>query len=92
MVHTVLQITGGPDKPGLQWSLTQPGEANWVHFHLDDDTVDAQIEAMDEQPDGFSFRLKGRLTSGTLKGEFFQGLYSVQTRSGSMELNHSLGT
>jgi hypothetical protein len=82
MPHKVLQITAGPDKPDLQWSLTQPGEETMVHFRLNNDAVDTQIEEMDEQPDGLSFRLRGRLSSG------LEGFYSVETRSGLLELSH----
>jgi hypothetical protein len=87
MPNTVLQITDGPDKPGLQWSLVHPGEETLVHFRLDQDAVDAQIEGMDEQPDGLSFRLMGRLSSGLYNGEPFEGFYSIKTRSGSLELS-----
>lgn len=88
MANTVLQITEGPDKPGLQWSLTQE---TIVHFHLQDDALDV-IEEMEEQPDGTSFRLKGRITSGVLEGEPFSAFYSLSTRSGSLELTHALKT
>jgi hypothetical protein len=87
MASTVVQITDGPDKPGLQWSLTN---GTMVHFDLQKDAADARVEMMEEQPDGFSFRLKGRVTPGVLKGEYFQGFYSVATRSGSLELNRTL--
>ncbi len=79
-------IIDGPDKPALQWSLTKPGEQN-VHFRVDGDAYDAQIDRMDEEADGFTFKLLGRLTSGQDNGAAFRGVYSVETRSGWIEFN-----
>jgi hypothetical protein len=81
MPSNKLNIVDGPDKPALQLSLTKPGEC-FVHFHLENDAVDAEILRMEEGADGFTFELQGRLTSGQRKGEPFDALYSIGTRSG----------
>ncbi len=78
-------IIDGPDKPALQWSLTKPGEYD-VQFRVEGDALNAQILRMDEQPDGFSFKLRGQLTSGRDQGSAFHGVYSVESRSGWLEL------
>lgn len=85
MTDAVLKVSHGPDKPALQWALIYPGREP-VHFRIDDDTIDAEIEEMTEQPDGWSFDLKGRLSSGPYKGVPFHGVYSVESRSGSLTL------
>jgi hypothetical protein len=83
MTAEKLRIVDGPDKPGLQWSLTKPGECD-VHFRVEEDAFDAQIVRMDERADGFTFELRGHLTSGGLKGLAFEAIYSVGSRSGWM--------
>jgi len=67
------------------WSLTKPGEPD-VHFRVEGDALSAQILCMDEEPDGFSFKMRGKLTSGRDQGSAFHGFYSVETRSGWLEL------
>lgn len=86
MASHKLNIVDGPDKPALQWSLTKPGE-HYVHFRLENDACDAQILRMDEGADGFTFELQGELTSGQRKGELFDALYSIETRSGWLRVN-----
>lgn len=80
--HTIVD---GPDKPALQRSLALP-EEYYVHFRFSNDGMDAEILRMEEGADGFTFELLGRLASGSLKGETFDALYSVQTRSGWLEV------
>jgi hypothetical protein len=85
-------IIDGPDKPALQSSLANTGEQD-VHFRVEGvgrDVFDAQILRMDEEVDGFTFKLQGRLASGRYSGVPFRGVYSVGTRSGWFEL-HSEG-
>jgi hypothetical protein len=86
MTSEKLRIVDGPDKPGLQWSVTKPGEYN-VHFHVEGDAFDAQIERMDECSDGFTFELRGQLTSGELKDRTFEAIYSIESRSGWMKVH-----
>ncbi len=85
MARTKLNITDGPDKPALQFALAYPDRER-VHFLLGDDAADAQIVRIEEMAEGFTFEIKGRLISGLYKGQPFQGIYSVETRSGSMAL------
>ncbi len=82
MAETVLHVVDGPDKPALQWAVSYP-EREQVHFKLADDAVDARIERMDEQGQSFAFKLHGVITSGVYKDRPFEGLYSVQSRSGT---------
>jgi hypothetical protein len=82
----VVTIVDGPDKPALQWALTYPTRER-VRFGIGDDIVKAEIDEMTEQPDGWTFDLKGRLVSGPYKGVPFQGRYSIETRSGTFALS-----
>ena len=78
-----MTIVDGPDKPALQWALTYP-EEHGVHFRVEDDGFDAQILRMEEQGNGLTFNLTGRLTSGDRNGFPFDAIYSIESRSGSM--------
>ena len=82
---TPLLITGGPDKPALQFALAYPDQQE-VHFKLADDGLDARILHMDEQGQSFDFRIEGVVTSGIHKGRTFSGTYSVQQRAGTLFL------
>lgn len=86
MTRTKLNIIDGPDKPALQIALASPDSAR-VHFVLEGDAADAQIVRIEEMAEGFTFEIKGRLISGLHKGQPFQGIYSVETRSGSVALS-----
>jgi hypothetical protein len=85
MTNTRYAIVDGPDKPALQKSLAGLGEHD-VQFRVEGDAINAQIMRMDEEPDGFSFKLRGKLSSGRDQGSPFYGFYSVGTRSGWLEL------
>jgi hypothetical protein len=86
MTGTTLKIINGPDKPALQWALAYPDREE-VHFRLEDDAVDAKIQHLDEQAEGFTFLVKGVLTTGPLKNSAFEGVYSVETRSGTLTVD-----
>ena len=83
MTRKLLKIVDGPDKPALQSALAYPGSEQ-VHFVLEGDATDAEIVRIEEVAEGFTFEINGRLTTGTYKGQPFQGIYSVETRSGSI--------
>jgi hypothetical protein len=83
MAERTLHVIDGPDKPALQWALAYP-DREQVHFELENDSVDATIIRIDEMADGFSFELKGVLTSGVYKSLPFRGSYSVDSRSGQI--------
>jgi hypothetical protein len=85
MSRKLLKIVDGPDKPALQWALAYP-DREQVHFVLAGDATDAAIVRIEEIAEGFTFEINGRLTTGTYKGQPFQGIYSVETRSGSIAL------
>jgi hypothetical protein len=82
-----LEILDGPDKPGLQRSLTLPGKCI-VHFTVEGNAFDAQILRMDETSDSLIFELKGHLTSGDHKDWPFDAIYSVQGRTGWMVIRN----
>ncbi len=82
---TTLEITGGPDKPALQFALAYP-EKQDVHFKLAGDALDARILHMDEQGQSFDFRIEGEVISGVYKGRRFTGTYSVEQRAGQLTL------
>jgi len=81
-----LQIVEGPNKPALQWALAYP-DREQVHFGLEGDAVDAKVHHMNELGEGFTFELSGVLTSGTYKGQPYRGVYSVETRKGSLAID-----
>lgn len=85
MTRKMLKIVDGPDKPALQCALAYP-ESEQVHFVLEGDATDAAIARIEEMAEGFTFEINGRLTTGIHKGETFLGIYSVETRSGSIAL------
>lgn len=85
MTRKLLKIVNGPDKPALQSALAYPGSEQ-VHFVLEGDATDAEIVRIEEVAEGITFEINGRLTTGTYKGQPFQGIYSVETRSGSIAL------
>lgn len=84
MTRQVLKINGGPDKPALQKSLAYENRS--VEFILNGNPFGAEIEHIEEQAEGLTFAIKGRITTGELKGQSFQGMYSAGTRSGSLAL------
>ncbi len=85
MTRKMLKIVDGPDKPALQWALAYPDKEQ-VHFVLEGDATDAKIVRIEEVAEGFTFEINGQLTTGAYKGQPFQGIYSVETRSGSIAL------
>ena len=84
MSRRVLKIDSGPDKPALEQSLAY--ENVRVEFVHEGSPFHAHIEHLEEQAEGFTFEIKGRILTGDLKGQTFQGIYSVGTRSGSLAL------
>lgn len=80
-------IVDGPDKPALQWSLTKPD--HHVRFRLKDDAFDARILRMEEGADGFTFELHGRVVTGEQKDEPFDAVYSIESRSGWIQLHRA---
>ena len=86
LIDMILKIVNGPDKPALQWALAYPDREE-VHFRLEHDAVDAKIQHLDEQAEGFTFAVKGILTTGLLKDKAFQATYSVETRSGPLTVS-----
>jgi hypothetical protein len=84
MTRKVLKINDGPDKPELQKSLAYDDTP--VEFVIDGNPLGAQIEHLEEQAEGFTFQIKGHITTGEFKGQSFQGMYSAGTRSGSVAL------
>ncbi len=85
MASRTFNITDGPNKPTLQSALMQPEEIT-VHFQVEGDGLDVTILSMEEQPDGFSFKLEGCVASGTMKGAQFRAVYGIEGRSGSMAI------
>jgi hypothetical protein len=85
MAPRTFKITDGPNKPTLQKALMTPDEVT-AHFHVEGDGLDVTIASMEEQPDGFSFKLEGRIASGAMKGSKFRAVYAIEGRSGSMAI------
>jgi hypothetical protein len=85
MTRRLLKIVDGPDRSALQWALAYP-DREQVHFILEGDAADAEIVRIEAVAEGFTFEINGRLTTGVHKGQPFLGIYSVETRSGSIAL------
>ena len=85
MTSRTLKITDGPNKPTLQRALMLPQEVS-ARFDVEGEAMDVTIVKMEEQPDGFSFELKGTIGSGAMKGADFNAIYSIEGRSGSMSV------
>ncbi len=85
MAPRTFNITDGPNKPTLQKALMMPEEVT-AHFQIEGEGLDVTILSMEEQPDGFSFKLEGRVASGTMKGASFRAIYGIEGRSGSMAI------
>ncbi len=85
MAPRTFNITDGPSKPTLQRALMLPEEVT-AHFQIEDEGVDVSVAKMEEQPDGFSFKLEGRVASGSMKHARFRAIYSIEGRSGTMAI------
>jgi len=79
------EITDGPDKPALQWAVAYPDRQE-VHFRLDKDAIDTRIDHIEEQTDGFTFKLNGRVTTGPHKDRPFEANYSIEGRTGTLRI------
>lgn len=79
------EITDGPDKPALQWAVAYPDRQE-VHFRLDNDAVDTRIDRIEEQADGFTFKVSGRVTTGRHKDRSFEANYSIEGRTGTLRI------
>ena len=85
MASRTFNITDGPDKPTLQRALMLPEEVT-AHFHVESEGLDVSIAKMEEQSDGFSFKLEGCVASGSTKDARFRAIYSIEGRTGSMAI------
>lgn len=83
-----LRITEGPTKPDLEWAVAYPDRHIHIHFGLVRDAVDAHLDTMEEQSDGTTFVLTGRLASGEYKGWPFRAQYDLTERAGIL---HAVG-
>lgn len=81
-----LLVVDGPNKPGLQMAVVYPERNVHVHFNTDDDIFDASVVEMEELEDGLSFRLKGAIETGAMRGLPFQGIYSVGSHTGVLKV------
>ncbi len=87
MAEISCTIFDGPDKPGMLWSVAYPDRPQTVVFKTDEGAVEAVITEMTELSDGFSFSLRGKMTSGRHTGKSFVAGYCVETRSGHIVLD-----
>lgn len=91
MAPRTFNITEGPNKPTLQKALMMPDEVV-AHFQIEGEGLDVTIGQIEEQPDGFSFTLEGRIASGSMKGSQFRAIYNIEGRSGTMAIEEHTGT
>ena len=80
------EITDGPDKPALQRAVVYPGQGYTVVFKTNEHPLEVELTEMTERGDGFQFAIKGQLVSDGGPARTFEGFYSVETRSGRIEV------
>jgi hypothetical protein len=82
-----LEVRSGPDKADLLRAVATPEKHLHVSFDTEVDSVEADIDGIEEiGGDGFTFGLRGHLTSGNLRGALFAGTYNSGTRRGRLIL------
>jgi hypothetical protein len=84
---TTLDIKNGPGKADLLRSVTNVAKGLTTTFETDRGPIEAQIESMDESPNGVDFMLTGYATSPVLGGLRFRGVYNVEEKAGQLRLN-----
>jgi len=78
------EIIDGPDTPEMLWSLQYPDRGQSVQFKSTDAAIEAVITRMDELPDGLTFAVVGKVSSGHHEGLVLRGTYSVGDRRGQL--------
>lgn len=79
-------ILDGPDKPALQRAVVYPGKGYTVVFKTNEHPLEVELTEMTERGDGFEFAIKGKLVSEDGRSRTFEGFYSIETRSGRIEV------
>ena len=91
-MSTTLDIRNGPGKADLLRSVTNVAKGLTTTFETDRGPIEAQIESIDESPNGVDFLLTGYATSPILSGIPFRGVYNIEEKAGRLRLGSSAGT
>ncbi len=91
MTADQILVCDGPGKDDLLRAVANPDKHQHVIFHAGGETLEAHIEAIDEEGlDGLRFALRGHLKSANFRGAHFTGVYDVETRSGRLRLQGAI--
>jgi hypothetical protein len=85
-MSTTLEITNGPSKADLLRSVTNVAKGLTTTFETDRGPIEAQIESLDESPNGVDFMLTGYATSPILSGIHFRATYNIEEKAGRLRL------
>jgi hypothetical protein len=85
-MSTTLEIKNGPSKADLLRSVTNVAKGLTTTFETDSGPIEAQIESLDESPNGVDFMLTGYATSPILSGIHFRGVYNIEEKAGRLRL------
>jgi hypothetical protein len=88
-MSTTLEIRSGPSRADLLRSVTNVAKGLTTTFEADRGPIEAQIESIDESPNGIDFMLTGYTTSPILSGIRFRGIYNVEEKAGRLSLAES---
>lgn len=80
------EITDGPDKPALQRAVVYPGQGYTVVFKTNEHPLEVELTEMTERGGGLEFAIKGRLVADGGQARTLEGFYSIETRSGRIEV------
>jgi hypothetical protein len=80
------EIVDGPDKPALQRAVVYPDKGYTVVFKTNERPLEVKLSEMIERGDGLEFELKGQLISGDGPTYAVEGVYSIESRSGRINV------
>lgn len=83
-MQMTLDITSGPSKADLLKSVTNVGKGLTTTFETPEGPLEAQIEHIDESPNGVEFVISGFATSPALSGIRFTGAYNIEDKVGQL--------
>jgi hypothetical protein len=84
-MRMTLDITSGPSKADLLRSVTNVTKGLTTTFETNDGPLEAQIQSLDESPNGIEFLVSGFATSKALSGVPFTGAYNIESKLGRLD-------
>jgi hypothetical protein len=79
-----LDITNGPRKADLLRSVTNVSQGLTTTFETTEGPIEAQIESIDESPNGVELVISGFAVSPHLQGARFRGAYNTELKLGRL--------